>query len=138
MRGPGAGRDLPRAVPAGGPRTRRRSPHDRRRIELFLTSAKESGRALPGLRRITRLENQRTLYDGIALSLAVLPLLVFYFTLLTAPIAIFIAIRHWNTPRSIVRRTRIRLVLAIILATIQIIGWGVAAYFLLTATKSHG
>jgi hypothetical protein len=88
--------------------------------------------------RITRLENQRTLYDGIALSLAVLPLLVFYFTVITAPIAIFIAIRHWNTPRSIVHRTRIRLVVAIILAVLQIVGWGVAAYFLMAGTKSNG
>jgi len=88
--------------------------------------------------RITRLENQRTLYDGIALSLALLPLLIFYFTIVTAPIALYIAIRYWNAPRSIVHRTRIRLVVAIILATLQIIGWGVAGYFLIAAIKPHG
>ena len=88
--------------------------------------------------RITRLENQRTLYDGIALSLAILPLLIFYFTIITAPIALFVAIRYWNAPRSIVRRTRIRLIAAIILATLQIVGWGVGIYFLTTSIKSHG
>ena len=88
--------------------------------------------------RITRLENQRTLYDGIALSLAVLPLLIFYFTIITAPIALFIAIRYWNAPRSIVHRTRIRFVLAIVLTALEILGWGVAGYFLFAAVKSHG
>jgi hypothetical protein len=88
--------------------------------------------------RITRLENQRTLYDGIALSLAILPLLIFYFTIITAPMALFIAIRYWNAPRSIVHGTRIKLVLAIILATLQIVGWGIGIYFITTAFKSHG
>ena len=88
--------------------------------------------------RITRLEDQRTLYDGIALSLAILPLLIFYFTIVTAPIALYIAIRYWNAPRSVVHRTRIRLVVAIVLATLQIVGWGVGGYFLLTAVRSHG
>lgn len=88
--------------------------------------------------RITRLENKRTLYDGIALSLAILPLLIFYFTIITAPMALYVAIRYWNAPRSIVHRTRIRLVLAVILAALQIVGWGIGIYFLTTAFKSHG
>jgi len=85
--------------------------------------------------KIKNLENQRTLYDGIALSLAVYPLLIFYFTLVTAPIALFVTIRFWNAPRSIVRRTRIRYVVAIILALLQISGW--AALFIFLATR-HG
>jgi hypothetical protein len=74
--------------------------------------------------KIKSLENQRTLYDGIALSLAIYPLLIFYFTLVTAPIALFVAIRYWNAPRSLVRRTKIRYITAIILASMQIAGWG--------------
>ena len=85
--------------------------------------------------KIKNLENQRTLYDGIALSLAVYPLLIFYFTLVTAPIALFVTIRFWNAPRSIVRRTRVRYVVAIILALLQISGW--AALFIFLATR-HG
>src|SRR5208282_3571095 len=69
--------------------------------------------------KITSLENRRTLYDSIALSLAVYPLLIFYFTLVTAPVALFVAIRYWNAPRSIIRRTRIRYVVAIVLASMQ-------------------
>ena len=80
-------------------------------------------------RKIKSLENERTLYDRIALALAVLPMLIFYFTFVTAPAALFIALRHWNSPRSIVRPSRIRLVLAIIFASLQIIGWVVVIYF---------
>jgi len=73
--------------------------------------------------KIKSLENQRTLYDSIAMSLAIFPLLIFYFTLITAPVALFIVIRYWNAPRSIVRRTKIRYIVAIILASTQIAGW---------------
>src|SRR5215469_6856284 len=45
--------------------------------------------------KIKSLENQRTQYDNVALSLAILPLvLIFtvYFTFITAPMALFVAI----------------------------------------------
>jgi hypothetical protein len=82
--------------------------------------------------RIKTLENRRTLYDSIALSLAVLPLLIFYFTLITAPITIYIAIRYWNAPKSILHRGKWRMILAIILASSQIVGWGMLGYFLIS------
>lgn len=88
--------------------------------------------------KIKSLENQRTLYDSIALSLAVFPVLIFYFTIITAPMALYIAIRYWNAPRSIIHRTKIRYVLAILLASLQIIGWGVGGYFLISALTSNG
>lgn len=63
------------------------------------------------------LERSRTLHDNIALSVAVLPTLFFVFpSLFGAPASLFLALRHWNTPRSIVPRSRWRLVLAIVLA----------------------
>jgi hypothetical protein len=70
------------------------------------------------------LENQRTLYDSLALQLAVVPLIIFWATIITAPIAIYLAIRHWNAPRSIVSRSRWRLIVALIVAGAQVIGWG--------------
>ena len=73
--------------------------------------------------KIKSIENERTLYDSIALGLAVVPLLLIYVTFLTAPIALYVAIRYWKAPRSIVHRSRIRLVLAMIFASLQIIGW---------------
>jgi hypothetical protein len=68
-------------------------------------------------------EPGRTLYDSIALTLAAAPLLIWPFTFLTAPAAIFIAIRYWRRPQSLVRWNRWRSVLAIALASAQIGGW---------------
>ena len=73
--------------------------------------------------RIATLENQRTLYDSIALSMAVAPLLFFWLTIVTAPIAIYLVIRYWKAPTSIVGRTKIRFVAAFLLALAQIVGW---------------
>ena len=87
--------------------------------------------------KIKSLENQRTLYDSIALSLAILPLIIFYFTVITAPMALYIAIRYWNAPRSIVHRTKIRYVLAIFFAALQILGWGLGFYFIARGIKKH-
>src|SRR5437773_6957397 len=81
--------------------------------------------------KIKSLENHRTLYDSIALSLALLPLLIFYLTFITAPAALFIAVRYWKAPRSLVHRSRIRLVLAMIFASLQILGWVAALYFII-------
>lgn len=87
--------------------------------------------------KIKSLENQRTRYDSFALALVVVPLippLIFvgiYTTAITAPMALFVAIRYWNTPRSLVHRTRIRFVAAIILALMQIAGWGGLLFFAL-------
>jgi hypothetical protein len=83
--------------------------------------------------KIKSLDNQRTLYDSIALSLAIYPLLIFYLSIVTAPMALFIAIRYWKAPQSILRRTKIRFVAAIILATLQIAGW--ATLFIALSTR---
>ncbi len=86
--------------------------------------------------KLKNLENHRTLHDRIALALAVYPLLIFYFTLLTAPIALFIAVRYWNAPTSILRRTKARFVAAIVLASLQLVGWGVGIYLAFAAFTS--
>jgi hypothetical protein len=82
--------------------------------------------------KIKSIENQRVLYDSIALALAIFPMLIFYFTFITAPMALFVAIRYWNKPRSIVHRTRVRYVTAIVLAGLQLAGWAVLIYNLAT------
>ncbi len=80
--------------------------------------------------RITSLERHRTLYDSIALGLAVFPLVAFWFTLVTAPMALYVAIRRWNAPASVVGRGKGRFVTAIILSSLQILGWALGiAYF---------
>jgi hypothetical protein len=83
--------------------------------------------------KIKSLENQRTRYDTIALGLALLPMLIFYFTIITAPMTLFVAIWCWKKPRSIVRNTSFRFVLAILIALLQIAGW----VLIFTAIFSH-
>ncbi len=86
--------------------------------------------------KIKSLDNQRTLYDSIALSLAIFPLLIFYFTLITAPMALFIAIRYWKSPPSLVHRNKVRFVVAIIFAVLQIAGWVILFVALATRHSS--
>lgn len=89
----------------------------------FCPACLEAGRTKG---KIKNLDHQRTLYDNIALGVALIPLvLVFsiYFTIITAPVALVLALVFWNKPISIVRRSRIRYWLAVILASAQIIGW---------------
>ena len=79
---------------------------------------------------------ERTLWDSVALSLATYPMLIFYLTIFTAPAAIFVALRHWKSPRSLVPRTRFRFVLALLFAGAQVVGWAVLVVFLTVAISS--
>jgi hypothetical protein len=83
-------------------------------------------------RKIKKLENRRTIYDSMALSVAILPMLVIYFTFITAPIAVYMSIRYWNAPTSIIPRTKMRFIAAFIVGCVQIGGWIVLLYVLVT------
>jgi hypothetical protein len=80
--------------------------------------------------KIRNLNNSRMKYDSIALSLAILPVLFFYITIVTAPATLFIIFKHWKSPLSIVHRTRFRFVLAGGIALLQICGWVLAIFFI--------
>lgn len=67
----------------------------------------------------------RLLWDSLALSLATLPLIMWPVTIVTAPAAIGLVIYGWNKPGSLVRGSRVRLVLALILGGAQVVGWTV-------------
>ena len=72
------------------------------------------------------------------MGLAVVPpllLITIYFTFITAPAALFIAIRYWNTPMGAVPRSRWRAVLAIIFAGAQIAGWGLIIVFIISGLR---
>jgi len=73
--------------------------------------------------KLPQLENKRTLFDSAALSLALLPIIMWPITFMTAPAAIILAIYGWNKPSSLLPRTRIRIYLAILFAGLQIAGW---------------
>ena len=74
-------------------------------------------------RKITTLETHRILWDSTALSLALLPLLIWPFTLVTSPAALGCAIYSFYRPGSLVRRNRLRAYLAILMSLAQIAGW---------------
>jgi hypothetical protein len=73
----------------------------------------------------TRPEFQRGVmrFDSLALILVTIPAIVIYPTLLTAPIALFLSIRHWNDPNGFLPRTNIRKYLAVFFSVSQIVGW---------------
>lgn len=83
-------------------------------------------------RRIRDLDDHRTLYDAIALNLAVLPMLFFFITCITAPITLYIVARYWKAPSSLIPRTRVRFVLAALIALLQIAGWGIFGFDMVT------
>lgn len=87
-------------------------------------------------KKIKNLENHRTCYDSIALLVATVPMLIYWLTIFTAPLAIFLTVRYWRAPSSIIPRTRVRFVLAMAIAGLQIIGWILIFSNLITRTGS--
>lgn len=74
--------------------------------------------------KMPSLDSYRMLYDSAALGLAVLPLFFCAFaSVATAPMAVYVALRYWNSPGSIIGRTKIRSVFALALAGAQILVW---------------
>ncbi|MEP6662719.1 MAG: hypothetical protein ABJC04_03545 [Verrucomicrobiota bacterium] len=81
--------------------------------------------------KLKSLENRRVLYDRIALTAAIVPMLFIWTTIIGAPIALYVAIRYWKAPGSILGGSKIRFVIAIILASMQILAWlGILVYAL--------
>ena len=98
-------------------------------------SCVESGRRKGAL---TTLESRRVLWDNIALSAAVLPVVsvVFWWaSIVTAPVAILLAVIGWRKPGSLAPRTKIRFIIAVVFSLLVLGGWGVLFFFL--ATKGH-
>jgi hypothetical protein len=87
-------------------------------------------------RKIKNLENHRTCYDTIALLIATVPMLIYWFTIITAPLTIFLTVKFWKAPSSIVPRTKVRFILAALIAGLQITGWILVFSNLITRTGS--
>ncbi|HSH94838.1 MAG TPA: hypothetical protein VK968_11880 [Roseimicrobium sp.] len=82
-----------------------------------LESGKKKGRE-------QNLQDTLVRHDSIALGLCLLPVLLWPITIVTAPMAVYISIRHWNSPGGILpRRAKVRFVIAIILGTLQVSAW---------------
>lgn len=85
-------------------------------------------RVCPPCITITKAEDaqqvtRRTLFDGIALGLAVLPILFWPLTILTAPAALGCVIYGWRKPRSLVGGRPTKFIVAGLLALLQVTGW---------------
>jgi B-box zinc finger protein len=78
----------------------------------------------------------RTLYPGIAMSLAVLPLLAWPVTLVSAPTALGVVIAGWKKPRSLIEPGRGKMIAAAVIAVVEIAGW-VALFAFLWLRKKH-
>ena len=72
--------------------------------------------------KLETLETRRTMYDTMALAVATLPALLFWPALIGAPSALYLVIRRWRAPLSILPRTRIRFLLAVLFALAEIAG----------------
>ncbi len=66
----------------------------------------------------------RVSYDTIAFAIAVGPLLFFPITLITGPVAIFLAFRYWKRPLALMHRNRWRFVAAILIGLLEVGGLG--------------
>ena len=88
--------------------------------------------------KLASLETKRTLYDNLALALAVYPLLFFYFTFITAPATLYLLFRYRKAPRSLVRPGGGQWWLALILALLQIAGWVFGIMALMSLRRTHG
>lgn len=73
--------------------------------------------------KLAELDASRPLYDNMALSLAVLPSLLVWPTIFTAPMSLYTVIRYWRAPSSLLPRTKVRFVIAALVAVAQIAGW---------------
>ena len=98
---------------------------DRHVCATCLHAEHESGG--PAGRRVSRFVQ----YDSLALALATIPILslAFWFlSCLAAPAAAFLAVRFWRRPVSLLPRTKLRFVLALLIAAATIVGWGSILY----------
>jgi len=60
-------------------------------------------------------------YDSIALGIALGGLVFYVLSIVLAPLSLYFVIRHWNSPRSVIPRSRWRFVLAAILAVGELV-----------------
>lgn len=95
----------------------------------FCPSCLETGRTKG---KVKSLENTRIRYDNIAVALALYPILIFYLTIITAPVTVFVVLRYWKSPRGLAQPSSVRFVVAMVIAALQLAGWTVLIIALVT------
>jgi uncharacterized paraquat-inducible protein A len=78
------------------------------------------------------LENTRVLWDHLALSMAVLPVVCFWPSLLGAPIALYLVWRYRKEPCSLTGKSNLSFVAAAVLAVLELAGWTLLLTYYLT------
>ena len=82
--------------------------------------------------RLVEMENKRTLYDRLALMYAVIPILFWPATLITAPYVFVLCWRRYREPGCFVSPSKWRFWIAGVLASAQLIAWALFFGFLFT------
>src|ERR1700722_6703308 len=75
------------------------------------------------------------LFDGVALFLVIAPLVTvifWFFTILAAPVSLFVSFYYWSRQWNLLPRSRLRFVIAILLSLLLIAAWALAIYYLAT------
>jgi hypothetical protein len=101
---------------------------DRRLCPACIAKSRR-GEGIDGIR-------QRTLYDNMALVLAIGPLIIWPFTLVGAPICLGMVAWGWRRPGSLVRGRHWRFAVATALAVAQVVGW-VTLFVYLAHRRRH-
>jgi hypothetical protein len=80
--------------------------------------------------KIETVETSRTMYDTVALALATFPAMLFWPVIVSAPAALYVVVRRWRSPGSLLPRTRVRFYLAALFALAEIAGMAVLIWML--------
>ena len=87
--------------------------------------------------KIETVEQRRVMWDNVALALATVPFLLMWPALIGAPWSLTVVFRRWNTPSSVVPRTKIRFVIAAVFALAEI-GLMVFVIYMMTQVNLKG
>jgi len=82
------------------------------------------------------LENTRVLWDRLALTIAVVPILFVWTTIVGAPVTLYLIWRYRKAPCSLTGKSNLSLIVAGVLAALQIAGWTLLLAVYLTKVKT--
>jgi len=74
--------------------------------------------------KLTQFQSRRIMHDNITMMLALTPLVFGWLGVLVAPAALVYGIIRWRAPGSLVPRSKVRFVLAMLVALLSILGVG--------------
>lgn len=89
-------------------------------------------------RNDTGLVHYAALFDNVALFLVTAPVLTlffWFFTILSAPVSLFLSFYYWSRQWNLLPRSRFRFVLAILFSLLLIAFWAFVIYFIVTHRK---